>query len=278
MYTEKSVSLKNDFYTRYGETTGKLYFEKTGLPCVVLNGDTHKLMFSLDCCVRAYGRGYGDVLKIMDTQSNVCDVHFVAGGKGAQVLYRADIPDVYGMKKTILYTVNKMLVKMGSSGRILEDYKDLYTCDMYASKGWCAVKIHDEAKSVPLPISDYNILLIHPKRFWFRADSDMYNRFNMGERERVKMASDALRACNTDAFFDIINESQKSIERLLLPTRELIKTVHLTYGIDGVDATRICDSGIISFCKRSLTDNVIRCIKIESEKILGTPVRISVVK
>ena len=278
MYTEKSVGLKSDFYTRYGETSGNLYFEKTGVPCVLLDADQHKLVFALDCSVRAYGRGYGNVLKVMDTDTNVCDVHFVDGGKGAQILYSADIPDIYGVKETTLYTVNKLLYKMGSAPRLSKEYKDVALCDNHAPKGWCAVKSFSEIKSVPFPFSDYNVLLIRARKNRITEDEELMKRFYAGERERIRVASQALKECRTDVFFDIVNESQKSTERLLAPARDTVSVVHSTYGVDGIDATRICKCGVISFCKKSKTDSAISRIKTECESNLGYSVRISVVK
>lgn len=278
MYTEKSVELKSDFYTRYGETNGTLYFEKTGVPCVLFDSQTHKLVFPLDCSVRAYGRDYGDILKVMDTDTNVCDVHFVDGGKGAQILYKTDIPDIYGAKETILYTVNKLLYKMGSAGRLSKGYGDVALCDNYAFKGWCAVKSFSEIKSVPFPMSDYNVLLIRTRKNRITENEDAMKNFQSGERERIRIATQALKECRTDVLLDMVNESEKSVERLLCPSKEAVEVVHATYGVDGIDATRICRCGVVSFCKKTKTDAVISRIKTECENDLGYSVRISVVK
>ncbi len=278
MYTEKSVDLKSDFYTRYGETNGSLYFEKTGVPCTLLDAGTHKLVFPLDCCVRAYGRSYGDVLKVMDTDTNVCDVHFVESGKGAQILYSTDIGDIYGAKETVLYTVNKLLFKMGSAGRLQKKYDDVSLCDNHAPKGWCAIKCFDEIKTAPFPFSDYNVLLIRARKSRITESEEILNSFNMGERERIRIALQALKECRTDVLFDMVNESQKSIERLLSPAHEQVSIVHSTYGVDGIDATRICRCGVVSFCKKAKTDSAISRIKTECENNLDYSVRISVVK
>ena len=80
MYTEKSAVLKNDFYSRYGEMSGELYFERIGLPCVLLEGTERKLAFALGCGIRAYGRRMGDVLRILDADSDTCRVHFMQNG------------------------------------------------------------------------------------------------------------------------------------------------------------------------------------------------------
>lgn len=278
MYTEKSIDLKNDFYLRYGESRGILYFEKTGVPCTILDAGTSMLTFPLKCGVRAYGRGYCDVLKIIDTQTNICDVHFVENGKGAQILYRKDIEDLRGMKETVLYTVNKILIKMGSSGRVEKDYGDTAICDKYAPEGWCAVKINDKIESVPFPMNDYSVLLIRPRKNRLSGNEQARKQFDIGEKDRIATAGSALKKCRTDIFFDMVNESEKSIERLLAPSTEATRTVHATYGIEGVDAARICDMGIISFCKRNKTDNAINRIKAECKFSLGYSVRISVVK
>ena len=278
MYTEKSVKLKSDFYARYGQARGELCFAKTGIPCTVLDGDTHKLMFSLKCGVRAYGRGYGDVLKVLDCDSDINDVHFVENGKGAQILYKTDIPDIKGVRETVLYTVNKLLVQMGSAGRISNNDSTVAQCDRYAPEGWCAVKSYDEIKSVPLPVQDYNILLIRTRKNKLLCRDDALRQFHVGERERIKLAMAGLKECREEVLFDMLNESQKSIERLLSPSGETVYTVHATYGIDGIDATRICDPGIICFCRKNKTDNAVLRIRLDCEKKLGYSPGIMIVK
>ncbi len=278
MYTEKSVELKSDFYARYGETQGRLYFEKTGLPCVVLDGGMSKLMFSLNCGVRAYGRGYGDVLRVLNADTNVCDVHFVKNGKGAQILYKTDLSDIRSMREVAVYTINKLLYKMGSTGRLTDSDGITSLCERYAPKGWCAVTEYDNVKSVPLPLEDYNILLVRGRRIHLTKNEEMHKQFRCGERDRIRLASQALKNFKMNTFFDIINESEKSIERLLAPSSEDIMLVRSTYGIDGVSATRICDYGVISFCDKAKTDSVILRIMNECRNNLGYSVRISVVK
>ncbi len=278
MYTEKSVELKSDFYARYGETRGRLYFEKVGLPCVMLDGGADKLMFSFDCGVRAYGRCYGDVLRVLNADTNVCDVHFVKNGKGAQILYRTDISDVRGMRETVIYTINKLLYSMGSTGRLKDVGTLTQLCERYAPKGWCAVKENDTIRSAPLPVEDYNILLIRGRKSRLNRDEEMVKQFRAGERERISVAYASLRKCNIETFFDMVNESQKSIERLLMPSMQDIALVRSTYGVDGVYATRICDCGVVSFCNKSKTDSVILRVLTECRSSLGYSVQVSVVK
>ncbi len=278
MYTEQSIRLKSDFYARYGETKGELYFEKTGLPCTLLDGGTHLLVFSLGCGVRAYGRGYGDILRVLDTESNVCDVHFTEHGKGAQVLYRMDIPNIKGMKDTALYTINKLLLKMGSTGRVENKSSLAAMCDRYAPNGWCAVKEYDEIKSAPLPLSDYNVILIQVRKNGFSCREEDIRQFAECEKSRVEVAAAALRDCRTDVLFEMVNESQKGIERVLLPKEQSICAVRCALQTDGVTAARICDCGIISFCEKSSTDSAIHSIRMACERNLGYSARVSVVK
>ena len=86
MYTESSVELKSDFYSRYGTASGVLYFERVGLPFALLKGEDSVLGFAASCGVRAYGRRCGDVIKVLDSESNVCDVRF--GGSGTLDKFR----------------------------------------------------------------------------------------------------------------------------------------------------------------------------------------------
>ena len=46
MYTKQSIILKSDFYSRFGETQGAMYFEKTGFPCAILDSGSNSLLFS----------------------------------------------------------------------------------------------------------------------------------------------------------------------------------------------------------------------------------------
>lgn len=278
MYTEQSVKLKSDFYARYGETTGELYFEKTGLPCTILDGGRDKMMFSFECGVRAYARAYGDVLRVIDDRSNVCDVHFTEHGKGAQILYRMDVPDIKGMKETALYTINKLLWKMNRTGREEGIYPDWAICDRYAPKGWCAVKQNDEIKSVPLPVADCNTILVQIRKNGFMCSGEDRKYFEEGERRRISAAASSLKECRTDVFFDMVSESQRSIERVLMPIKEAVCAVECAENADGVEAVRITDRGIIAFCKKSMTDSAVHFIHMACEKNLGYGVRISVVK
>lgn len=278
MYTERSVNLKSDFYKRYGEASGRLYFEKTGLPCVVLDGGENKMMFSLNCGVRAYGRAYGDVLRVLNADTNVCDVHFVKNGKGAQILYKTDIADLQGVRNTAIYTINNLLYKMGSTGRIENDTSLESICDRYAPFGWCGVKLNGNFYSVPLPLFDYNVLLIQPRKTRITSKSEMLDRFRCSENDRINGAYMALKSYKIDTFFEILNESEKSAEMLLALSDEIVCAVHATYGIEGIAATRVCEYGIISFCGKEKTDNAILRIQNECKRNLGYSVRIAVVK
>lgn len=278
MYTEKSVELKSDFYARYGETSGRLYFEKVGMPCVMLNGGNSMLVFALDCGVRAYGRAYGDVLRVLNADTNVCDVHFVKNGKGAQILYRTDISDIRGIRETAIYTINKLLYNMGSTGRLPDSGTLTEVCERHAPKGWCAIKDYDTFKSAPLPMDDYNILIIRGRKSRLSSNEEMLKQFQVGERDRISASFEGLKKCNMDTFFDMINESEKAIERLLSPNAQDISLVHATYGIDGVNATRICDCGVVCFCNKNKTDSVILRVLNECRSTLGYSVQISVAK
>ena len=278
MYTETSVELKSDFYCRYGATEGKLYFEKTGVPCVILDSGSHMLAFAMGCGVRAYGRNFGDVLRIMNADSNVCDVHFTAGGQGAQILYKQDVTGIPGMRETVDYTVNKLLQKM-HRGRSVTDCSDTVSiCDRCGSGGWCAYMSHSTVYQIPLPLTDKNVVLIRTGKRRLKPDEDNIRYFRSSETRRITAAAEALRKCRTDVLFEMINESQKAIETLFSPPREALSAVRILKGIDGVLAARICRSGIICFTEKNRTDNVIQSAAYEYERQTGAPAGIVVVK
>lgn len=278
MYTEKSVELKSDFYSRFGESFGQVYFERTGLPCMILGGGEEYMAFSLDCGVRAYGRGYGDILRVMDSDSNMCDVHFVKGGKGAQILYKRDMPNIGEMESTVTFTVNKLLRTMGCSERLEGGDGIEAVCDRYGAKGWCAVKMKGEFKSVPLPLGGYNVILVRTRKRRVVSDRDTIEHFRRGENERIEQACTRLKECKLNTFFDMVNQSQASIERLLNPSSELVAAVKSAQSADGVKAVRICDLGVVAICERSRTDSAVHEIVNECSRRLGYAVRVSVVK
>lgn len=279
MYTEKSVSLKSDFYSRYGEAEGDLYFERTGLPCVLMEGGDKTLEFSLGCGVRVYGRKTGDVLRILNAKSNVCDVHCVKNGKGAQILYEADIPDLRHMSTLTVYTIDKILKKMGIGDSDGFDISNAAICDMYGSGGWCALREYDRVRQVPLPLLDYNVLLIrtqkNSKRF---KDEDLLRRFRKGESERIAYAVEGLKKCRIEVLFDMLNESERAIEILLNPKKQALCAAEIASHTDGVHAAKLCDVGVICFVEKNLTDAAARTISQEFEKCLGYSAGIVVVK
>ena len=278
MYTEKAVELKTDFYCRYGRAKGELFFEKVGLPCSVLEGNDCFLAFSFDCGVNVYGRGYGDIIKVMDAKSNICDIHFVKNGRGAQVLYELDMADITGMREIAGYAINKLLCKMGLGSRLDNDYTTASVCDRYAPKGWAALKLYDEIKSVPFPMFDYNVLLLRTRRTAFRWKEEDYNEFSIGEKNRIGGIGSYLRECNMNYFFDTVNESEASFERTLEPPEEMVQAVAQARSADGVTAVKICNMGIVVFCDKNKTDAAIRSIRLGCLKRLGYEVRIAVVK
>ncbi len=277
MYTRASVELKNDFYCRYGETTGHLNFERVGYPCVIMRSRTHMLAFSLDCGVRAYGRRYGDVLRITDADSNICDVRFINNGRGAQILYKADTCELQCKNETVVYAVEKLLNKINL--RPSENHTDSLVgiCDNYGSGGWCAFSEYERIKSVPLPLKGINIVLVRTQKRRNRK-SDMLNRFYESETERIIAAAAGLKACRTDVFFEMINESEKAIEMLLEPAPQSVLAVHSAISSDGVLAARICDLGVICFVESERTDSAIRAISSEYEYSVGYKAGFFVVK
>ena len=278
MYTEKSVELKSDFYSRFGEVRGKLHFEKTGLPCKIFDGGEDFMAFSLGCGVRAYGRDYGDILRVMDSDSNVCDVHFVKSGKGAQILYKKDVKDISEMSATATYTVNKLLKNMGCNERIAKDDGLEAVCDRYGDGGWCAVKTGGRFGSVPFPLGGYNVIMIRTRKRKIKADNEMLDVFYRNERERMREVCEELRKCGLDTFFNAVNESQSAIEKMLNPSSELMHAVESARNGEGVCAVKICDVGVIAFVKRSDTDRAVHSIINECKSRLGYSVRVLVVK
>lgn len=279
MYTEKSVALKTDFYNRYGEAEGDLYFERTGLPCVLMEGGDKTLEFSLGCGVRAYGRRTGDVLRILNAKSNVCDVHCVKNGMGAQILYETDIPDLRNMSTLTVYTVEKILKRMGIAQRDGFDKSNAAICDIYGSKGWCALREYNKIKQVPLPLLDHNVLLIrtqkNPEVF---KDEMLLKRFRNGESERISIAAEGLKKCRLEVLFNMLSESEKAIELLLRPKKQALYAAKIAGETDGVSAAKICDIGVICFVEKDLTDAAACTISNEFEKCLGYSAGIVVVK
>ena len=225
MYTEPSIELKSDFYCRYGSAALKLYFERTGLPCVILDSGSERLAFALGLGVRAYGRECGDILRIINADSNECDVSFAPHGLGAQILYKEDMAGVAGMRETAEYTILKLLsamrrIREPRMGGIAE------LCDRFGSRGWCAYDDGDIVKQVPLPFMYNNVILVMTGKKRRGAAGDGYARFCEGEKLRIEYAARALRACRTDLFFEAVNESERSIERLLSPPQASVEAVH----------------------------------------------------
>lgn len=278
MYTQSSIDLKSDFYCRYGLTRGTLFFERTQLPCSILDSGRDYIAFGLDCGVRAYGRGYGDVLRVIDANSDVCDVRFVKDGRGAQILYKADIADISGIKNMVSYTIDKLLSAMGRGENIKESSEVFSVCDRYAPKGWCAAKYNGEVKSVPFPVSDYNVILIRTRKKHFSSDTAALKRFSLSETDRIEAAIASLKECRTDIFFSVVNESQSSIERLLGPSEEQLCAAQAARTTDGVVASRICEAGIIAFCDKSKTDSAVHDMHTEGLRYLGYPLGVCVVK
>lgn len=277
MYTEKSVGLKSDFYCRYGDGGGVLYFERTGLPCKIMEGNGGYMAFSLDCGVRAYGRRGGDMLKILNSDTNVCEARFVKGGKGTQILYKTDLPNVSEMRETVRYTIAKLLKKMGSTGITPSRELLVGVCDEFAPNGWCAVNERGNTARVPLPLFDCNVILVRPRRGRFFG-SDGIMRFRESEDRRITAAAAALRECRTEVFFEMVNESQTSLERILLPSERLLNVANAVRDTEGVFAARICDIGVVAFCKKELTDNVVNAVNRSCRRSLGYTLPIAVVK
>ncbi len=277
MYTRASAELKTDFYCRYGETSGHLYFERVGYPCTIMQSRTHMLAFSLDCGVRAYGREYGDVLRITDADSNICDVKFVNNGRGAQVLYKADNCDLQCKNETAAYTVSKLLKKINSGFSGADADSLVGICDSYGSGGWCAFSEYGNIRSIPLPLDGINTVLIRTRKRRGRK-SDMQSRFYESETERIIAAAAGLKECRTEVFFEMVNESEKAVEMLLEPAPQSVLAVHSALSADGVLAARICDMGIICFVKEERTDSAIRVISSEYECSVGYNAGFLVVK
>ena len=278
MYTEVSIDLKTDFYSRYGETAGEVFFERTGMPCVLLDSGSHMLAFSMGCGVRAYGRNWGDVLRIMNADSNVCYVHFADSGMGAQILYKQDLQDIDGMKETVDYTVDKLLRRMHRGRSTAQPADVVAVCDRYGSHGYCAYVSHSMVRQIPLPMSDMNVILIRTGKKRLRTDTESIKHFRSSETRRIIAAAEALRECRIEVLLDMVNESERAIEMLFSPSRESLSAVRIAMETDGVLAARICKSGIICFVKKDRTDSAIHSIASEYEQRMGNPAGIVVVK
>lgn len=281
MYTEVSAELKSDFYSRYGEVTGNnssLFFERTGFPCVLMDSGSKMLAFSMHCGVRAYGRGYGDVLRIMNADSNICDIKFRPGGAGAQILYRQDVENMPWLEETVDYTVNKLLMRMHRSRSGISAYDPVDLCDRYGSNGWCAYLSGGHAKQLPFPLLDENVLFIRIGKTGIKYDPISTERFCSGESERIAAAAEGLRACRTDVLFEMLCESERAVEMLLSPSKRAVCAVRAAMSADGVYAARICSGGVVCFVSKEYTDSAMHTIEAEYERELGSKTRILVVK
>lgn len=270
MYTEKSIELKSDFYTRYGQAAGTLYFERTGIPCALMEGTSSILAFSMQCGVRAYGRQYGDIIKIMNSERNVFDIHFVENGCGAQILYKQDLKNIKRMDEVTEYTIDKLLVRMGLKNKF--DLKRNLTsiCDSLGKNGWCAYCDNGKMQQLPLPMYDYHVLIIRTqKNGRFRTDRVLRMQFAEEEARRIKAAAAGLKKCRTEVLFEMMNESERSIERLLMPSRQAVIAVEAARCADGVLAAKICDAGIVCFVEKDKIDSVIHRINMDFEKNIG---------
>lgn len=278
MYTESSIELKTDFYSRYGATTGSLYFERIGFPCVLMDSGNKMLAFSMSCGVRAYGRGYGDVLKVMNANSNVCDIKFKPGGEGAQILYRQDVENMPWLNETVDYTVNKLLMRMHRGRSELSIYNPVDLCDRYGSNGWCAYLSGGRAKQLPFPMLDENVIFIRTGRSGIKGDAITEEQFCRGESERISAAAEGLRGCRTDVLYDMLRESERAVELLLSPSKRAVCAANAAMKADGVYAAKICRGGVVCFVDKSYTDSAMHKIEAEYERESGSKTRILVVK
>ena len=261
MYTERSVELKSDFYSRYGTSSGTLYFERVGLPFSLMKGRMSVLGFSAGCGIRAYGRRCGDVIRILNADSNVCDVRFGSSG-GAQILYSSDITEFGREKETISYTIDKLMARMKLSEDVTPYDSPAALCDLYGSRGWCAYFHGDIAESVPLPIYDHNLAIVRVrKNSGRRADAEYVNCFEDGEDRRISAAVAGLKDCRPEILFNMMNESEYAMEKLLPISGEAYTAVAAARGTDGVTAVRICGSGVMCVIEKGKTDSAIHAIR-----------------
>lgn len=278
MYTEKSVELKTDFYSRYGEADGELYFERVGVPCVLMDSGTHALAFALGCGVRAYGRKCGNAIRILNDRTNVSDVHFIKDGCGAQILYSADVPAMPETRESAAYAIEKLLRRMGvaKSGKSFGGLAAI--CDRYGSGGWCAYASYDELKEIPMPMKGYNVILIRiPQKKHARIDRDDLKQFCFNETRRINAAAEGLKKCRMEVLFDMLNESEAEQECLIPMSENAVSAVRIAMETDGVCAARVCDIGVVCFCKSDMTDSSVHIISNEYSRAIGFAAGIMVV-
>ena len=277
MYTEKSIELKSDFYCRYGSASGHMYFERTGTPCVLMRGSAHMIAFAFKSGVRACGRKYGDVIKILDTRSNVSDISFAQNGLGAQILYETDIEDMRKNKETAEYTIDKLLKRMEIGEKYNTSGSLADICDNYGSRGWCAYHSYGETVSVPFPLGGYNVIVIRTQKNGrlFCGGSEAES-FEKNETKRIVTAAEALRACREDILFNMLNRSERDIEAFMAPSAQAVKAVRAAMEA-GACAARICDPGIVCITEKSKTDSAVHAIAESFERAVGYAAGISVV-
>ena len=280
MYTERSVELKSDFYSRYGSASGVLYFERVGLPFMLMRGGSRMLAFAADCGVRAYGRRCGDVLRILNSDSNVCDVHFRGSGEGAQILYKTDVSGFGREEETVDYTVDKLLVRMGLRENVSASNKRAAAlCDEYGSHGWCAYLGPGGAKSLPLPLTDHNVIIVRVrKNGGKRVEEECLECFEEGEDRRIEAAAAGLKDCRPEILFDMMNESERAAEKLLAVSAQARYAAGIAINTDGVRAARVCEAGILCITDKGKTDSVAHIIREEFGRQAGYYAGIVVIK
>ena len=277
MYTEKSIELKSDFYCRYGNASGQMYFERTGTPCVLMRGSAHMIAFSFKSGVRACGRKYGDVIKILNTRSNVSDVSFTKNGLGAQILYEHDIEDMKKNKETAEYTIDKLLKRMGLGTKYYTDGSLTEICDKYGSSGWCAYHSYGETVSIPLPLGGYNVIVIRTqKNSRLLCVGKEAEAFEKNETKRIITAVEGLKVCREDILFNMLNRSERDIEAFMSPSEQAVKAVRSAMEA-GVCAARICEPGIVCIPEKNNTDSAVHRIAESFERSVGYTAGISVV-
>lgn len=279
MYTKKSIGLKSDFYARFGEAPGELCFERIGVPCVVMDSGKSALAFALGCGVRAYGRQCGDIIKILNDRASVCDVSRAKDGRGAQILYSEDAPGLPCSDDAAAFAAAKLLCRMGIAAVSGALSGAAAVCDRYGSGGRCAYAAENGVESLPLPLSDFNVLLIRTRRRGTRAvPRSAARRWCAEEEERTAAAAEGLRRRRLDVFFDMLNESERSREYLLEPPDTVLAAARAAMNAGGARAARICRLGVVCFVEKGSADSAIRAIAGDYERQTGFSAAVLTVK
>lgn len=212
-----------------------------------------------------------------------------------------------------LYTINNSdLPDARDAAYLCGNGKNLmYYTSLFSSKpGWCSYIDTNKSGHLPLPLGSMYIILargrkrgntlaknnikrefealkrIHPIVFTYSdideymTDSDnfRYLKHIAGENKRIEQACKELRYCQISKFAEIVNESQKSIERHLHPSDEQTALAHYFRECSGCLCARAWENSVYAIVESKLADYIIKKIRDSFTDKFGYPPQLAVTK